>query len=1486
MSDDAAAAVLSAIERRELRSLVWGYVDGTVSESEVRSLSRESAPGVDPDGVIALLLDRGLLLGAGVDADGDRFRTRFAETARLLVRLRQLMPWNTWDTAPQLVADYRIDARPRLYAPRVVTGNAALEALGQTRRWDPFRADLLSRVCGALNLGLSRFQLESARLVHDWIEGNRGVVITAGTGSGKTLAYYLPVLVEIAALSRPNEYWVKSLSVYPRVELLKDQFSEVVRLAVGAGFSGAASGRSLRLGALYGGTPKSPSALGEPARSRTTWRRVGSGLACPFLRCATKDCSGDMVWSDADRTKSREVLECTVCHWAVGKGGELALSRESLQARPPDLLFTTAEMVNQRLSDPGLRAILGVTPRRDTRALFLLLDEIHTYSGVLGAQIATVVRRWRHAIGRPVLIAGLSATLRDAPDFFADLTGLPASAIHQVSPREDDVAETGMAYQLVLRAEASSRTSVLSTTIQSAFLLARMLDSSDPAVGLRSAGTFGSKLFAFTDTLDVTNRLFDDLGDAERGANGRPLASLRSPGDKDKAARKAAGQCWDAPELLHGSLLHPLRVSRTSSQDSGVDPRSDVIVATASLEVGYNDPAVGAVIQHRAPRDHATFLQRRGRAGRSLEMRPWMVTVLSEYGRDRAAFQSYELLMDPVLERLRLPIDNRYVQRIQAVHAFFDWMSVQLPDIGWVWGVVDGPKQPDWLANAGRALALLDQLLAGDAHLNDSLRRHLQAALQLGPEALDGVLYSPPRSLMLEAIPTLRRRLATNWQTPPSGEDLAVAWHPLPDFVPTALFADLTLPEVRVLVPDVPSEYTETFMPAEQMLRELAPGRVSRRFAVRDARPFRAGRPPLSHWIPVPLPDDQVADITVNLAEWMEQGEAIGDVEIDGTVLPCFRPSRARLQTVPESVPASSYAALDWRIRIDVGRAGVELPLPVGAGATSVFGGLALFSHSLRSPATVFRFAARGTGSVSPTKKTPERRYSYTLSVGDSRPAAIGMSLEVDALRARLRMPTPEQLRELTGAGGSARQLSEYFRWRMSTDPGVAAIANKFEVQWVSDACLLAVVDEAVAGQGGRAEVIARVLGDLHSNLLAAIRLLMQAGSAPERQPDESADASAPRMEQDLAALIDQPQFLDHISRLLADLGSDTPELYVAWQRTQFVEAAAGALGEAVTEFLPGQAGADILTVDVVDGDEPELWITETTLGGGGVIEAIARGLAEDPWRFARAFEAAIAPGEGEVTSESLAHVVAALSGSETVRRSAQNLRRAISHSGRAAAQVDLNQHLASAGIPVDRSLAVAMSQRLMRADADQTVDEVIRDLDAVRREMAARLEFTLDHRLMVLVLATRGALAARWMTVLTRLRGSRPSPAQAAAVLAGILWPEPDQARRNSLEFYSPYTGTSHPDPLMLRSLTKSVVPRVDLADGDVAARASVALMSAGVVELVAVGGELSALAAAVRTLLVRPQAFEFLRLYPVLAGIRQEASMLIARLEIRELA
>ena len=290
-------------------------------------------------------------------------------------------------------------------------------------------------------------------------------------------------------------------------------------------------------------------------------------------------------------------------------------------------------------------------------------------------------------------------------------------------------------------------------------LIPRLLDPPNVPV---SKGAFGSGAFLFTDNLDVINRLYDDLRDAEAYTIfGRPdqqrdpLARLRGAGP-DATIRDLEGQRWRACEEIGHTLDRRLVVGRTTSQDAGVNQASNIVVATASLEVGFNDPQVGAVIQHKAPRGMASFLQRKGRAGRDGAMRPITLTVLSDYGRDRAFYQAYEHLFDPSLEPQHLSISNSYVLRMQAVYALLDWLAARATgyEKGWFWDLLSRPLASTSLEMRKlleATKARLTKVVRSDEASIADLRAYLKAALRLDDTtvelpALGGAELSTARS--------------------------------------------------------------------------------------------------------------------------------------------------------------------------------------------------------------------------------------------------------------------------------------------------------------------------------------------------------------------------------------------------------------------------------------------------------------------------------------------------------------------------------------------------------------------------------------------------------------------------------------------------------------------------------------------------------------------------------------------------------------------
>ena len=409
--DDALVfAVLDQVEQLEARLLSWGLVDAFIPDADLQAIvgdqidqlaSFEGLTLITAEAVVDRLLALGLIFDVGEDP-GERYRSRMAENVRLMFRLRQLFPKhdgpNGWHVAPTLVADFRFIWRRRRYPRREIASVQALTDIASAAD-DPETRSALSALIGRYGpeFRLANFQVEAAKRILSGFSQpySRATLVSAGTGSGKTLAFYLPALARVAAhiqRDEPGSRWVKVLALYPRNELLKDQFAEVYEQARSLDAELAAKGRrKILIGTLFGPTPQSNKSV---ATGYDKWPPHPDGLICEYIRCPTEGCGGDLVWRTGDRENRVESLHCDTCGHHIGSD-EIILTRDRLEAVSPDILFTTTEMLNQRMGDSQYRHLFGLGGRAERAVEMMLLDEVHTYSGRSGAQVAFLLRRWR-----------------------------------------------------------------------------------------------------------------------------------------------------------------------------------------------------------------------------------------------------------------------------------------------------------------------------------------------------------------------------------------------------------------------------------------------------------------------------------------------------------------------------------------------------------------------------------------------------------------------------------------------------------------------------------------------------------------------------------------------------------------------------------------------------------------------------------------------------------------------------------------------------------------------------------------------------------------------------------------------------------------------------------------------------------------------------------------------------------------------------------
>jgi hypothetical protein len=1469
--EDALREFLSRIERREAELLTWGAVDAGFTRGELESIALDTADDVTElaalgrAAAVDSLLDRGLLVRYRA-GDKNLFRSRMAETVRLMARLRQWLRYHEdeWRRAPRLVADYRFVVRPRMRPRRELSPDAVVQRLRE--RIDV--GDLRSRAVLAYLGGGTERPTELARFQYDATErllaeldsgGGSGTVVTAGTGSGKTHAFYLPALVHVAEdMARHEDPALRVLALYPRQELLKDQLQAA--LAAARRVRPAMSGRGIRIGAWFGLVPW------NDQRIARQWHGSGGARLCPYLSCPS--CGSDMAWRRDQPDDVALTCTSTGCGDTVGRD-EFALTREDMRGAPPDVLFTTTESLNRQLASGWARAVFGLSGTRRPR--LCLLDEIHTYDGTHGAQVANLVRRWRHAVGAPVAFVGLSATLANAEQFLADVVGLPESSVVRIAPAPEQLERTSDEYLLALRHDPTSGTQQLSLTIQACMLLPRMLDAPGAPV---SRGTYGSKTFVFGDRLDSVNALYWQVLDAEGWWRpGRPrvgysphaLATLRredtGPFDVD---RDRAGQTWAVAQALGHDLAgdRQLSVGRTTSQDQGVERNAQLVVATSALEVGFDDDEVGAVIQHKAPYEAATFLQRQGRAGRRPEMRPWTVVVLGDLGRDRLAYQGYDRLFDPSLDARRLPYRNAYVLKMQAVYATLDWVALRLRSN--VWSDLAGPAENDAARRERQhtAARVLTDVVAGGGARND-LERHLRAALRLTDDELTVATWTPPRSLYLEALPTLIRRLESGWRVATGGTEPAAS-HPAPEFVPASLFADLLVPELEVTIPAFRGrERAPEALGLEQALREFAPGNATRRYAVGDREEF--------HWVPAPAPDDPVETIDV---EALYACRDDGAVATDTGPVRCLRPVAVTLQQPPPDHSQYDRGELAWRVAIEP-RPGGGTGLPVeGARLANVVGAARAHLHRDGAPVLVRRYAP----AVTTTTNTRTTRTIQTRSFVDTNgaPAAIGFSHEVDALELDVLVPR-ERAAELLR---DPLQLAE-FRWshlvaRFEDADGFDPAVGIFDRRQLRVALLCALAEEHHAGEPTLQPAFDRLSATLGAALRGVLDVVYRA------TPDDDGSHDDPG--RSLARL---REFVDNEAnvRAVADrarvLWEPPDDAALRWLRRRVAVTVAGLVVRAAMVLAPDLDAAGV-AVDVVEvGDQLTAWVSEVAPGSTGFVEKLAALWQRDRRTFAAVAEAGTAPEDLQLADAQLLAVLrGAVQPDSTIAGALAALRSAwtAGHDASAQAARRLRDVLEQAGLRLRRSALVGVTSRIGAPGSDAATDamylQYVTDWDA----LAAATGTAIDSRVAAYTASVDPAYGTHTAPGSSG-RGDRYS------LLSALVWPRGPELAATALEIPNRFTPAPAPATTAVEALLgPDRATPVDLDDPDWRAAADAALRATGEASIEVGAAELPRLREAILAFTETPTDCGYVLSYPRVESITVGATTARLRVTVPE--
>ena len=1415
-----AEEVLSQLEREEAKALNWGFIGGTflVDEAVERAVANPTTPllaslwkelqgEITTDDIASNLSDRKLIFMK--DGQG---RTRFAETIRLLYNLKQRFGQADWQYAPNLVSNIKFVLKYRHYPKRDVTWEMVSSELDGFMVPGHVGSETVRVLLEGGTLMLAGFQLRSLIHLVSALRSYRdsATIVGAGTGSGKTKAFYLPALAVLGEnLARDCSMWTRILALYPRVELLKDQITEC--LAETEKSATVTGERPPGIGAYYGDTPPTATYIAQED-SYYNWESNQHGYECPFIRCPR--CSSPLYWpleafdqEIRDNKQAQygrhEKLACfsRSCGFTVN-GERLRLTRRHMKNAPPDLLFTTTEMLNRKLFDASDQQIFGIGVKKSP--FLVLLDEAHTYNGIMGAHAAYLLRRWRNQVrlynmNSVIHYVGLSATLANPTVFFSSLTGVEEKYTVYITPTDAEMTAEGMEYNLVLRGDPVSATALLSTSVQSCMLMGRMLDPFDSDV---SAGAWGKKIFAFSDKLDVLNRWYHIMRNAEEE---RGLYQFRHPNriiSGTLEEQKKMGQVWLAARYIDSNCLdNALRIGITSSQARGVDVGAKLVLATSTLEVGFNDPRVGAVIQHKAARNSASFLQRKGRAGRLRGMRPWTIVVTSAYGLDRWAFEHAEQLFDPNLKETILPLRNSYVQHIQAAFALMDWLSHKLRRrFRWIniWNLLTPAKaagNQGLQSEKAAVMTILEQLLSGDT---GDLEQFLTRSLQLGEFDLNRVLWLPPRSLMLDLIPSLYARLQKDWSQQVIGNEIISVPEststPLSGYVPPNLFSGLDLQGLEI---EVPGQNEIHSMPLVQGMIEFAPGNASRRYS-------GVTRHSVAHWLRPPAGNVLVLSGSGVRAILVDKAE-VGAEQVE-----VFTPLRYSLQEIGREINDRSTGHLEWETIFRTGNTegwgeARKVSLEGAVDLQGLFGPIQVYASQFNSGIKVTRFARVARLETKGRRGTDKRRISFSQQ---GEPVALGFSHYVDAIAFPVELP---ELRRITEHQEWPFLLShlrpQFYLYRLKEDTALRAELSSFEVEWLWQTC----ISSCVAISIGRQIPIAEAVGQYRRNLLAVSKRTLETIFQITMPEDQDMADEGPRLVQRLLEYLQKDWIVEKLfgetDTLTGDLANR--DQFWQWLEHRYLSTMAAGLVEAAGDLLP-DIDTEELLVDIQDCC---IWISENVAGGIGVVSSIAANIEKRPNQFADFFWQALNDCERHRLSRAM-NTLVEKSGEADIREVFTKVRSAHTLEQQQETLLHLQHTLYRHHIAPRRELIVSLMQKLLGGNSSEETDSLAALLHEKWRREEERLQCEIDARVFAIASLRDNDIESAVNEILSSFEEVQEK--QQVNLVDSLLWSDCLSSCPECLQLYNRFHSFPEPSRFLLRVIGFTGESEVSMTDSD----------------------------------------------------------------------
>ena len=507
---------------------------------------------------------------------------------------------------------------------------------------------------------------------------NKNLIVDAGTGFGKTEA------VIPAVIKKTLDKDTLAILIFPRHALLIDQIQRIIKYKIS---------KTLKIGiqisgihpeiewTIYNNEQKNRNTKYIDYKIHTNYHfetdifdvdyinenkdKVSINLfkcSCggSFENCASF--RADMSGSDKKHKQFVGMNHNSNSYWKCNKCGKVincAFSREDQIALKPNILLTTIDSLPSLISDPEM----GEYIKDNLKAV--VFDEVHVYNSSYGGHATEIIKKINEITKRDIFIAGLSATI-DMPESFG--SKLFGSEVEIVEPTTNDIKKIEDKEKYIfIKSSTDENKSGDTYSLKTQNMIQTIL---------LLASSVNKKSIAFMDSVDAVVSLSRQTNDAY---NKKRLYDFRldsllsgqvnytgltcnglSKNCKFSCTIYKKGECWNILRELYEQktpnvidikgVYSGALISRIQLQNA------QIIFSTSELQLGIDLPDVEYLIQYGTPYTIFDYIQRKGRAGRSIDSEPVFLFILGESSNDYVYFSYGSSILN---KKYILPIEEK-----------------------------------------------------------------------------------------------------------------------------------------------------------------------------------------------------------------------------------------------------------------------------------------------------------------------------------------------------------------------------------------------------------------------------------------------------------------------------------------------------------------------------------------------------------------------------------------------------------------------------------------------------------------------------------------------------------------------------------------------------------------------------------------------------------------------------------------------------------